>query len=178
METRIGTERLRLRELTLADLDFVEELMSHPEVMRFFAKCYSRAEAEDWVRRQRERYETVGHGYWLVEEKTLGHPVGQAGVMLIEVEGAELPALGYIIHRPYWGRGYATEAAAASRDYAFDTLGRRRVITLIRPENRASQRVAEKIGMRAERQTTFAGFEHVLFSATRDGRRSRSGGGG
>lgn len=162
------TARLRHRELEPGDLDFIAELMSHPEVMRFFSKLYSRADALEWVELQRKRYAERGHGYWLLEEKDGGRPVGQAGVLMVEVEGVAEPALGYIIHRPYWGRGYATESAAANRDYVFVTLDRTRVITLIRPGNEPSQQVARKIGMTPEKRTTFAGVEHIVYAAWRE----------
>ena len=62
-------------------------------------------------------------------------------------------ALGYIVHRPFWRKGYAAEAAAACRDHAFGALGASRLITLVRPENLASLGVARKIGMTIERRT-------------------------
>jgi RimJ/RimL family protein N-acetyltransferase len=59
----------------------------------------------------------------------------------------------------------ATEAAIASRDHAFERLGLRRVISLIRPENTPSQAVALRIGMQPERRSQHAGFEHIVFEA-------------
>ena len=148
----------------MADLDFVASMLSHREVMSFFPKRYSREESAEWIRRQRERYATHGYGYWLAVDRETGDPVGQAGVVPAVVEGVEEPSLGYIVHRPFWRRGYATEAAAASRDWVFDVLGVQRVTTLIRPENLASLGVARKIGMRLERRTIFADYEHFVFS--------------
>jgi len=159
-----------MREMGLNDLGFVAAMLAHPEVMRFWPRCYSRAEAEAWVFRQQERYARHGHGYWLMVEKATGLPVGQAGLLTIEVDDREELALGYLIHRPFWRRGFATEAAAASRDYAFDTLGRQRVIAPIRPENGPSQGVARKLGMAPEKRTMYAGFEHLIFVAERDAR--------
>jgi RimJ/RimL family protein N-acetyltransferase len=152
------------------DLAFVARLLGDREVMRFFPKPYSRDEAAEWIRRQRERYATQGHGYWLVAERASGEPVGQAGIVSAEVEGVVELSLGYILERLHWGRGLATEAAAASRDWAFDVLGAPRVITLIRPENLPSLGVARRVGMRLERRTIFAGYEHFVFSLSRAGR--------
>ena len=59
------TDRLRLREMALADLDFLAELLAHPEVMRYYPKCYSRPETQEWVERQLGRYANDGHGLWL-----------------------------------------------------------------------------------------------------------------
>ena len=160
----LETPRLILRELDLSDLDFVELMLSHPEVMHFFPKCLTREECEQWVLRQQARYSEDGYGYWMAVDKTSGDPVGQAGVVKAEVEGREEPSLGYIMHRLHWGRGYATEAAAACRDYVFDTLGRSRVITLVRPENLPSLGVALKIGLTIERRTIYARYEHFVLS--------------
>src|ERR671917_591908 len=110
-KTVLETPRLILRELDPDDLDFVAALLADPEVMRYWPRPYTREEAEAWVRRQRERYARDRHGYWLAVEKATGQPVGQAGLLTVEVEGVEEPALGYIIHRPFWRRGFAVEAA-------------------------------------------------------------------
>jgi [ribosomal protein S5]-alanine N-acetyltransferase len=165
MRVILETPRLVLRELVRDDLDFVAEMLAHPEVMRFWPKPFSRAEAEDWIRRQQARYARDGHGYWLALDKASGQPIGQAGLLAQEVDGVAEIGIGYIIHRPFWQRGCATEAAAHCRDYAFATLGKPRVTALVRPENEVSQKVARKIGLKPERLTSFAGFQHILFAA-------------
>jgi RimJ/RimL family protein N-acetyltransferase len=166
MRLIIETPRLALRELVMSDLDFVEAMLSHPEVMQFFPRSLSRDESAEWIRRQQSRYAVEGHGYWLALDREAGEPVGQAGVMRAEVEGIVEPALGYIVHRPFWRRGYGAEAAAACRDHVFDTLGGSRVITLVRPENLPSLGVARKIGMTIERRTIYARYEHFVLSMT------------
>lgn len=163
----IETSRLVLRELRPDDLDFVASMLAHPEVMRFWPRPYSREEARDWIRDQRDRYGRHGHGYWLAVERVTGRPVGQAGVLTLEVDGAEEVSLGWILHRPFWRRCFATEAARGCLRYAFDTLGERYVIAPIRPENIPSQRVALKLGMEKEARTTYrAGLLHLIFSIT------------
>src|SRR5205807_7864742 len=84
------------------------------------------------------------------------HP-GFCGLVSQSVEGVEEVEVGYMLDKAYWGRGLATEAARASRDYGFERLGLRRLISLINPENAASLRVAEKNGMRYERDAEFNG---------------------
>ena len=123
MKIVLETNRFFLREICLADLDFVVEMLSHPEVMRYYPKLYSREEAQAWVERQMTRYEKDGHGLWLVVERESEQPVGQVGLLLQEVDGAQEFEIGYLIHRPYWRRGFATEAALSARQYAFETLG-------------------------------------------------------
>jgi len=161
--------RLTFREMSLGDLDFVATMLADPEVMRFYPKCYSREEAEGWVRRQMGRYQRDGHALWLVLEKATAQPVGQVGLILQEVDGMREPEVGYLIHRPFWRRGFATEAARATRDHAFAVRGCARVISLIRPENLPSQGVAKKMGMTVEKHTVFSGYDHLVFAAGRPG---------
>jgi RimJ/RimL family protein N-acetyltransferase len=161
------TERLEAREMSLADLDFIASLLADPEVMRFYPKRCSREEARGWIERQLKRYEAHGHGLWLILDRATREPVGQVGLLVQRVDDREEPEVGYLIHRPFWRRGYATEAALATRDHAFHVLGLPYVISLIRPENLPSQRVARRLGMAPDRTTTFAGLEHLVFKVSR-----------
>ncbi len=167
MAFALETRRLALRELTQGDLDFVATLLADTEVMRFYRKCYSREESAAWIDRQQERYARDGHGLWLVLDRETGEPVGQVGLVEQQVDGVTEPEVGYLIHRPHWRKGFAAESAAATRDYAFGSLDLPRVISLIRPENVPSQGVARRIGMRPERRTLYAGFEHWVFAVAR-----------
>jgi len=137
-------------------------MLADADVMRFYPKIYSRDEALAWIERNLERYARDGHGLWLVRALDSGEPVGQVGLTLQDVNGETLPEVGYLLHRPFWGRGLATEAAAGVRDFAFDALGVPRVVSLIRPENQPSRRVAERIGMRVVGRCPHAGFEHLV----------------
>jgi RimJ/RimL family protein N-acetyltransferase len=165
----LETPRLVLREIALTDLDFLAALMADPEVMRFYPKCLSREETEAWMRLQWERYGRDGHGVWLVLDRATGQPRGRAGLSVQIVDGTPEPEVGYMIDRAFWRRGLATEAALAIRDYAFDSLGKRRVISLVRPENVPSQGVARKLGMWVEKQTVHAGLDHLVFAVQRPG---------
>ena len=91
----------------------------------------------------------------------------KSGCCKQHVDGVDEPEIGYLIHAPYWRQGYALEAAAGVRDYAFGELGKRRVISLIRPVNIPSQRVSLRVGMKPERLTTWHDREHIMFSMTR-----------
>ena len=165
MTTVLQTARLVLRQMSLADLDFVAEMLADPQVMRFYPSRYTRQGAEAWVRRQMARYERDGHGLWLVLEHATQQPVGQVGLTIQQVGERMEPEIGYLIHHPYWRRGFATEAAAATRDYALGALGKPRVVSLIRPENLPSQGVARKIGMLPEdRLVEHGGLPHMVFS--------------
>jgi RimJ/RimL family protein N-acetyltransferase len=165
----LTTPRLTFRELTPDDLDFVAAMLGDPEVMRYYPKCYDRDESAAWIERQRDRYRSHGYGLWLVGDRATGEPVGQVG--LIPPRHADVPEdeISYLIRRPYWHRGLASEAARGVRDYAFETLGRTRVVSLIRPENGPSQGVAGKIGMVREpdRLVEQLGLAHWVFAADR-----------
>jgi RimJ/RimL family protein N-acetyltransferase len=164
----LETTRLLLREMSLADLDFVAGMLADPQVMRFYTRCYSRDEAATWIRRQMERYELHGHGLWLAIDKDSAQPVGQVGLVVQNVEGTEEPEIGYLLHHPFWHCGLATEAASGVRDYAFGVLDKPRVVSLIRPENLPSQAVALRIGLSPEpRLVKHAGLDHRVFSLDR-----------
>jgi len=161
----LETERMVLRELDRQrDLDFLASLLAHPQVMAHWPAPLSRDEAAAWIDRQLDRYERDGCGYWMVELKATGEPIGQAGIMFIELAGKREAGLGYMIHADHWGHGYATEAARACVEWAFANLHVPRVVAPVRPGNAASIRVAQKIGMRPATQTMFAGFEHVIYA--------------
>ena len=163
MKLVLETKRLILREMSLDDLDFVAAMLAHPEVMRYCAKCYNCEDSADWIKRQQKRYASDGVGYWLALDKASGQPVGEAGLLALQVDGVDEIGLGYIIHRPFWRMGFAFEAASASMEYALTTLGRSRVIALIRPENIPSQGVAMKLGMEVEKSTRHADYEHWVY---------------
>jgi RimJ/RimL family protein N-acetyltransferase len=151
-----------------ADLDFVSEMLSDPEVMRFYPKRYTREESRIWIDRQVARYRADGHGLWLAIEKESGEPVGQVGLAQQLVDGIYESEIGYLIHRPHWRRGFATEAALGVRGYAWDIFRRDRVISLVRPINLPSAGVARKLGMQVERETLFHGLPHLVFAVTQE----------
>ncbi|MGH7712452.1 MAG: GNAT family N-acetyltransferase [Gemmatimonadaceae bacterium] len=167
MRPGIQTERLTLRELTHDDLDFVASMLSDPEVMRYYPKALTRAESLGWIEKQRARYTMDGHGLWLVSLVGSGEPVGQVGLALQHVDDGHEPEIGWLLHRPYWGHGYASEAAIAVRDHAFVALGMPYVISLIRPENEPSRRVAQRVGMIVQRRAIFHGYEHDVWRLDR-----------
>jgi ribosomal-protein-alanine N-acetyltransferase len=159
----LETARLALREMVPQDIDFIATMMAHPEVNHFYERRFTREESEIWLDRQIERYRRDGTGLWLVVDRQSQQPVGQVGLAMQEVEGERLPEIGWLLHRPFWGQGYATEAGAAVRDAAFKDWGHPLLISLIRPVNHASQRVAMRLGMTDRRRVHFHGFEHCVF---------------
>lgn len=167
MKLILETQRLIVRELVRADVDFVATMLADPEVMRFWPRCYTRAEAEDWIHRHQDSYQRHGHGYWLALHKETGEPIGQVGLLDQVVDGVERIGLGYIIHRPFWRQGYATEGARGCLDHAFLRLEKEQVFVLIRPENTPSRGVANKLGLLLRGRTVYANFEHLIYIAER-----------
>jgi RimJ/RimL family protein N-acetyltransferase len=151
------TERLVFREMTPDDLDMMADLLGDPEVMAYYPRPKSRAEALDWIVWNQRLYRERGFGLWIVELRGTGGPVGDCGLTPQAVDGILEIEVGYHVRRSLQGRGYATEAASAARDHARDVLGLDRLIALIDPGNMPSQRVAEKIGLALEKETERAG---------------------
>jgi [ribosomal protein S5]-alanine N-acetyltransferase len=153
--------------MSMADSAFITELLSDEQVMRYWPRPYTSEEAIEWIERQQERYASHGFGYWLMLDKTTNQPIGQSGLLAQEIEGVEEIGLGYIISSRHWRQGYAKEAAAAMISYAFNQLGKQRVIALIRPENIPSRGVATSVGLRDEGKILYKGFDHLIYSIRR-----------
>lgn len=161
----LETERLFLRPLSMDDLEEVHRMHSDPETIRYASgRVKSREESFDWLERAIDSYETNGHGFWALELRPSGDYVGHAGLLAQVVEDVPETEIAYWIAREHWGRGLATEAAIASRDHGFHTLGRARLISIIHPDNRASRRVAEKVGLRVEKSAIHKGVDVLIYS--------------
>jgi RimJ/RimL family protein N-acetyltransferase len=164
---RITTDRLLLRGFEPRDVEPYAAMMADPEVTRFLGDGRPLAPADAW----RQMALFAGHwalrgfGLWAVEEKASGRLVGRIGCF--EPEGWPGFEIGYALAQPFWGRGYATEGARASLQFARDVLGREHVISLIRPDNRASIRVAERLGAVREGETEFFGCPTGVYAYAR-----------
>jgi RimJ/RimL family protein N-acetyltransferase len=163
----LETERLRLRPYRQEDLDDLAPMFADPEHMRWYPAPFSREEAQLWIDRQFERYETDGFGLFIVEELEDGGFVGTVGPSIQDVDGERLVEIGWHIRPGSKGRGYATEAGAVSRDWAFANLDVDHLISLIRPENIGSNRVAQKLGFHVDRETTRKTFVHYVYRLDR-----------
>ena len=167
----LETERLRLRELTLDDLDDLHRVLSDPVAMQHYPKPFDRDMTTGWIQWSLRNYVEHGFGLWGVVLKEGERLIGDCGLTIQQVEGVPELEIGYHIIRSHWGNGYATEAAVACRDYAFDRLERRRVVSWMGADNLASRRVAEKVGMFLEKEATGAyGESTVVYSMGPDDR--------
>lgn len=166
--TILQTSRLLLRELTPRDADVLSLVLSDPETMRYYPAPYDRAGVEQWIERNRQRYQDDGVGLWAMELRFTTDVIGDCGVVVQDVEGERLYEIGYHLRRDFWGQGLATEAAIACRDWAFARLKTERLISLIRPENAPSRRVAERVGMSVWKDVEWRGFKHYVYSIGKD----------
>lgn len=168
---QITTERLFLRHFHILDREPMYRLFGDPEVMRFGEGVQTPEWVEAWLRTCLERYsQTWGFGPYAVVEKQNQIVLGYCGLFYFpDIQGQPEVEIGYRLIRSVWGYGYATEAARAVRDFAFETLGIKRLVALIDPSNAASIRVAEKIGMRYEKDVMLEGYSHPdrLYVVTR-----------
>ncbi len=161
------TARLRLRELVPEDADALEAVLGDPIAMQYYPAAFDRKAVEFWIEKNIGRYRRDGHGLWAVLLKSSGELIGDCGGTLQEVEGKSELEIGYHVRRDLWGNGYATEAALACMQYAFTKLGAARVISMIRPENVQSRRVAEKNGMNCEKVIFWRGYDHCIYAKKR-----------
>lgn len=165
--TILQTARLLLRELTPQDADALALVLSDPKTMRYYPAPYDHAGVEQWIARNRRRYRDDGVGLWAVELTKTQEIIGDCGIILQQVEGESLYEIGYHLRRDFWGQGLATEAAIACRDWAFAHLKTERLISLIRPENLPSRRVAERTGMTLWKEVNWRGLPHCVYSIER-----------
>ena len=157
-----STERLILRHFHILDADVLSQVFGDPEVMRFGDGVQTKEWIEQWLHACLERYyRTWGFGPYAVVKKAGHDVIGYCGLFYFpDINGQPEVEIGYRLARAAWGKGYATEAVSAVRDFAFKTLTLKRLIAIIDPDNTASIRVAKKIGMRYEQNVMLEGYTH------------------
>ena len=160
----LQTSRLHVREFVPEDADALTLVLSDAETMRYYPAPYDRDGVEQWIERNRQRYCDDGVGLWAMELIKRQEVIGYCGIILQEVDGERLYEIGYHLRRDFWGRGLATEAAIACREWAFAHLNTERLISLIRPENLPSRRVAERNGMTLWKEVNWRGLRHCVYS--------------
>ena len=160
------TKRLRLRPFGVDDLDVLAAMVADPDQMRFYPRPKTREEARKWIDWNLELYVRLGFGTWLLELRATDEFAGYCGIRPRDVDGSREMELAWHVKKTFWNTGVATEAAAAARERAFGALGLRRLVAVIHPHNLPSRRVAEKLGMAEEGQTTLDGEPVVVYSAS------------
>ena len=166
----ITTDRLLLRKPRREDASDLAVAYADPEVVQFMGdgSTATLEEVEQGIARWLERWESWGMSLFVLERREDGRIVGRAGFLRWDPEawevGGDETELGWLLAREHWGHGYATEAALALRDWAFQDRGLTRLISLVNHENLRSIRVAERIGERHERDVNVRGKLSRLYS--------------
>jgi ribosomal-protein-alanine N-acetyltransferase len=164
----IQSPRLLLRPFIPNDLESLFEVIGDPLTMQFYPSPYDKQGTLDWIERNVRRYAEDGSGLRAVVLKGNGEMIGDCGPVWQEIDGQRELEIGYHIRRDHWRRGYATEAARAAMGYAFERFPVECLISLIRPENLPSRRVAEKNGLRVDREIEWKGIQHFVYAISRD----------
>lgn len=156
----LESQRLRFRKYNDRDLDFLNSLLSDPDMVKYIGtgNVKDRQGAKDFLEWIYSTYKASScYGLRILENKETNEPIGHAGLVPQLINEEEELEVGYWVSRTYWGQGYATEAAIALKHYAKHDMEQGRLICLIQPENIASKRVAKKIGMFMEEEIVLGG---------------------
>lgn len=169
---KLTTERLILREMTQEDYGALCRILQDPVVMVAYEHAFDDGEVQAWLNNQLRRYDMYGFGLWAVVLKSTGQMIGQCGLSMQDCgDGTQAIEVGYLFERAHWHKGYATEAAVACKQYAFDVLQAEEVVSIIRDTNLPSQRVAQRNGMTVRGQFVkrYHGVDmpHLVFSVRR-----------
>jgi [ribosomal protein S5]-alanine N-acetyltransferase len=167
--TPIETARLRLRPFHAdgSDLDEMAAVLGDATSMRFYPRTFDRAATRDWIERNLERYERDGFGLLAIEDRSDGRVIGDCGPTVQSIGDDRYVELGWHVLATRQRRGIATEAGDAAMRAVFDETDVPFLISLIRPENVPSRRVAEKLGFEVWRGTIRAGLSHLVYRRDR-----------
>ena len=141
------SDNLYFREITRSDFDSLAKILKDEEIMYACEHGFSDDDVEDWIDKNIMRYSRDGFSYYIAVEKKSDNIVGMIGPLIEEIEDKKFVGVAWILDKEYWGKGYAVEGGRAAIKYAFDTTNTNSVIAQIRPNNIASIRTAEKLGM-------------------------------
>ncbi|HEX5082588.1 MAG TPA: GNAT family N-acetyltransferase [Blastocatellia bacterium] len=147
----LETDRLNLRRLSPGDAEFILELLNDPSFLRFIGDKGVRTldDARNYILNgPMDMYNSLGFGLYLTELKESGVPIGVCG--LIKRDSLEDVDIGFAFLPKFWAKGYAYESAAAVMEYGKTVLGLKRIVAITSPDNHASGRLLEKLGMRFE----------------------------
>ena len=148
----LETDRLILRQMTIDDAEFILELLNEPSFLHFIGDKGVRAlaDAREYILRGPiASYERHGFGLYLTVLKEGAVPIGMCG--LLKRESLADVDIGFAFLPRFWAKGYALESALAVKAYGLDILGLKRIVAITNPDNEASIRLLEKLGLKYER---------------------------
>ncbi|MGD8626426.1 MAG: GNAT family N-acetyltransferase [Anaerolineae bacterium] len=163
----ITTPRLILRAFSTDDTEAMYQILKEKEVLRYFPPTDPppRDRVERMIGGLLKHWQERGYGLWAVEARASGELLGRCGLQwLPDTEEVEVD---FILGKPFWGQGFATEAGRASLQYGFEQLDLEKVVGIVHVENIASQRVLEKLGMARLEQKEFFGIECYRYGVER-----------
>ncbi|MCB0501974.1 MAG: GNAT family N-acetyltransferase [Bacteroidetes bacterium] len=145
-----ATERLELQKLSISDVDWLLELHTNPEVMKYIWPCYPKAVDLDLERKRLAKMVDYNNsephfGYYGISIPTAGKSIGWA--CLKHLDGGALIEIGYRLFPEYWGKGYATEAASSLMEMGWKELNLQKIVGITAPANEASKKVLLKLGL-------------------------------
>ena len=152
MKMILETERLFLREMTMSDFDALYAVLSDSSIMQHYPYSFDEERVRSWIERNMKRYTDDGFGLWAVCLKDTGEMIGDCGLTLQNIDGQMLPEIGYHIRKDQQRKGYAKEAAAAVRDWAFGNTEYPALYSYCKYTNVGSFKTAESIGMHFEKE--------------------------
>lgn len=148
----LETDRLFLREMNMDDYDALYRVLADPDIMQHYPYAFDEKRVREWIIRNINRYRENGFGLWAVCLKETGEMIGDCGLTLQNIEGEMLPEIGYHIRADQQHKGYAKEAAAAVRDWAFANTDYPALYSYCKYTNTGSYKTAESIGMHFEKE--------------------------
>jgi ribosomal-protein-alanine N-acetyltransferase len=163
----LTTPRLVLRAFRKEDVDAMHQILLGEGVLRYFPPMDPppRDRVQRMIQGLLRHWDERGYGLWAVESRPDGELMGRCGLQyLAELDEVEVD---FILGRAFWGQGFGTEAARASVRHGFEELGLERVVGIAHVENRASQRVLEKVGMDLMEQREFFGIPCYRYAVER-----------
>src|SRR5260370_20267468 len=165
----VTTDRLRLRAFRAGDLDAYSTMQANPEVMRYMVMGRTSTRVEVWrtMATSLGQWALRGYGMWACEKSEDGAFIGSVGIFQ-PLDWPE-PEIAYSLDQPFWGHGFATEAARAARDWFFEHFPVPRVGSFIRPDNHASKRGVQRLGAVCRRSFELRGSSYEYWVHYRAG---------
>lgn len=145
---RIETERLLLREYIMSDYNALFDIVSDEETMQYYPKPFDEERTKGWIEWNLENYKKYGFGLFAMVLKENGEFIGDCGLTIQNIDGEMLPEIGYHVHKKYWRKGYASEAAKAVRDWTFLNTDYDIIYSYMKYTNVGSYKTAIAIGMK------------------------------
>jgi RimJ/RimL family protein N-acetyltransferase len=169
----IETPRLQLRQFTADDAEELYYIYSHPGLFKYMSneKPLLLEQTRAAIQLMTENWEKYNFGVWAIIHKEDQRLIGHCGLKFLE--NTTEVQVGYLLLQSYWGQGLGTEAAWAALKYGFEVIRLPRIVAIAKPENIASRRVMEKMGMEYEKDAYFYENDVVYYSMLRTAYLSR-----